>query len=49
MDEYFKDLNLMNRDLTRSVYIDSKAINFWSHPDNGLPVSEYLADSTIND
>ena len=49
MDEYFKDLNLLNRDLKRTIYIDCKAINFWPMPDNSLPISEYLADSTLND
>lgn len=49
IDDYFKDLNLMNRDLSRAVYIDSKPFQFWSHPDNGVAVEEYMGDGTRDD
>ena len=29
IDDYFKDINQLNRDLSRTVYIDTKAIAFW--------------------
>jgi len=36
IDEFVKDLGLLNRDLSRVVYIDSKPLAFWLYPNNGL-------------
>ncbi|KAL4433541.1 hypothetical protein ABPG74_002938 [Tetrahymena malaccensis] len=44
MDEYVKDLERLNRDMKKVVYIDSQPISFWSAPDNALPVSSYYAE-----
>jgi CTD small phosphatase-like protein 2 len=37
IDEYVKDLNLLGRDLSRVVYLDSRPLSFWLHPDNAFP------------
>jgi TFIIF-interacting CTD phosphatase-like protein len=49
IDDYFKDINLLNRDLSKIVYVDTKAVSFWPHPENSVPVSEFMADSTVKD
>ena len=35
VDDFVKDLDLLNRDLDRMIYVDCKAITFWPNPDNG--------------
>lgn len=35
MDEYVKDLERLNRNMKKLVYIDSQPISFWTAPDNG--------------
>ena len=42
-----KDLNLLGRDLSRVIYIDSKPMSFWLQPENGLCVSEFKADNSM--
>jgi len=35
LDEYVKDLDRLNRDMKKLIYLDSQPISFWSAPDNG--------------
>ena len=36
IDDFVKDLDRLNRNLKRLIYVDCKAITFWPNPDNGL-------------
>jgi TFIIF-interacting CTD phosphatase-like protein len=36
IDDFVKDLNRLNRDLKKLIYVDSKPLAFWLHPNNGL-------------
>jgi TFIIF-interacting CTD phosphatase-like protein len=44
IDMFVKDLGLLDRDLGRVVYIDSKPMSFWMYPDNCYPIEEFKAD-----
>lgn len=44
LDLFVKDLNLLGRDLSRVVYLDSKPLSYWLHPDNCFRVEEFRAD-----
>jgi TFIIF-interacting CTD phosphatase-like protein len=44
-----KDLALLDRDLSRVVYIDSKPMSYWMYPDNCYPIGEFKADQTMED
>lgn len=52
IDDFVKDLDRLNRDLKRTIYVDCKAITFWPNPDNGeilnlgVPVLDFFADNT---
>lgn len=39
----------LGRDLKKTVYIDSKAINFWCNPENCIPILEYDGQFTEKD
>ena len=43
-----KDLNLLNRDLAKVLYLDAKPMAYWLHPDNCLPMEEFRADQTMS-
>jgi RNA polymerase II subunit A small phosphatase-like protein len=43
LDELSKVISGLNRDLKRSLLIDSRPLSFLSEPNNALPISEYLA------
>jgi RNA polymerase II subunit A small phosphatase-like protein/CTD small phosphatase-like protein 2 len=36
IDDFLKDLERLNRDIKRVVYIDTKPISFWMYPNNGI-------------
>lgn len=48
IDVLVKDLNLIGRDLNRTVLIDTKPFSFWCNPDNSIPVQEFRG-STLDD
>ena len=43
-----KDLNLLGRDLSKVVYLDSRPLSFWLHPDNAFPQEAFRADNTMD-
>ena len=49
LDELSKVISGLNRDLRRSVLIDSRPLSFLSEPNNALPVAEYLAAEDEDD
>lgn len=43
--EYVKDLDSLNRDLNRTVLIDTKPFSFWCNPDSCIPIKPYNGNS----
>ena len=46
--EYYKDLNLLNRDLKKTIIVDNIYNNFIMHKSNGICIKPFLGD-IIND
>ena len=45
LKELVKDLEWLDRDMKRTLLLDTKPLAFWCNPDNGMPVKPFRGGS----